>query len=86
MQSQLVEITNGLYLLEIDTPGAFVGKAIRDLDVRNRYGVDIVLITQRKPNQKLITKIPKAGYVFQAEDHLLILGARKKVEKLSSLK
>lgn len=85
MQRQLVEITDGLYLLEIDTPGSFVGNKIRDLRVRNKYGVDIVLIKRQKASKKLITKIPDADYVFQSGDNLLILGDRRKVEFLRKL-
>jgi CIC family chloride channel protein len=85
MHSQLVEITDGLYLLEIETPRSFIGKKIREVDVRNKYGVDIVLVKKRKPGQKLLTKIPRSGYTFQSEDNLLILGERKKVEFLSKL-
>jgi CIC family chloride channel protein len=85
MQSQLVEIADGLYLLEIDTPRGFVGKKIRDINVRNTYGVDIVLVKKRKSSQKLITKIPDADYIFQSGDNLLILGERRKVERLSKL-
>jgi len=85
MQSQLVEITDGLYLLEIETPHFFIGKKIRETDVRNKYGVDIILVKKKKPGQKLLTKIPGSGYTFQPEDNLLILGERKKVEFLSKL-
>ncbi len=85
LQKQLVEITDGLYLLEIEIPHAFVGKKIREIDVRKKYNVDIVLIKKRKKSKKLLTKIPDADYIFQPDDNLLILGQKKRVEQLNNL-
>jgi CIC family chloride channel protein len=84
-RNQLVEVEDGLYLLEIETPRAFIGKQIKDIDVRNRYGVDIVLIKKRKSSKKLVTRVPKASYTFSTGDNLLILGERRKVELLSKI-
>jgi CIC family chloride channel protein len=85
LQSHLVEIADGLYLLEIETPASFVGKKIKDVQVRKKYGVDIMLIKKRKEAKKLLTKIPDADYTFKAGDNLLILGEKKKVELISKL-
>lgn len=85
LRSQLVEITDGLYLLEIETPASFVGKKIKDVEVRRKYGVDIMLIKKRKTTKKMLTKIPNADYIFKPDDNLLILGEKKKVEFLSKL-
>ena len=83
--SSPTEIMDGLYLLEIEVPSNFIGEKIRDIDVRNKYGVDIILIKKKTSTNKLPTKIPDANYKFQAEDNLLILGDRKKVEFLRIL-
>jgi CIC family chloride channel protein len=80
-----VEVTDGLYILEIDVPTAFVGKKIKEIDVRNQYGVDIVLIRQRWADKKMRTRNPNADYIFQADDNLLILGEKKKVEFMSKI-
>lgn len=82
--SQPTEIIDGLYILEIEVPSNFIGKKIKDIDVRNKYGVDIILIKKKASTNKLQTKIPNANYKFQAEDNLLILGDRKKIEFLSN--
>lgn len=83
--SSPTEIMEGLYLLEIEVPSKFIGKKIKDIDVRNKYNVDIILIKQKTSTNKLPTKIPDANYKFQTQDNLLILGNRKKVEFLSKL-
>ncbi|UCH93710.1 MAG: chloride channel protein, partial [Candidatus Aminicenantes bacterium] len=83
--SKMVEVTEGLYLLEIDVPAFFIGKKINELDVRNKYQVDIILIKKKSGEGKLNTKIPSAKYTFHAHDSLLLLGERDKVEYMSKL-
>ncbi len=85
LDHQLVEIMEGLYLLEVEVPTTFVGKRIRELGVRNNFGVDIVLIKKGAGNETLLTKVPDGNYRFQPEDSLLILGEKKRVEFLSKL-
>jgi uncharacterized protein with PhoU and TrkA domain len=85
LQHQLVEITDGLYLLEIETPRGFINKKIKEIDVRKKFNVDIVLIKKRTKSKKLLTKIPNSDYIFQPDDNLLILGQRKNVEKMNNL-
>lgn len=83
--TRTVEIMEGLFLLEIDVPAVFIGEKIKDLDVRNKYGVDIILIKRKSKSGKLVTWVPRANYTFHDEDDLLILGEQKKVEYLSKL-
>jgi CIC family chloride channel protein len=80
-----VEVMEGLYLQEIDVPAFFISKKIKELDVRNKYQVDIILIKKKSGEGKLNTKIPSANYTFHAHDSLLILGERDKVEYMSKL-
>lgn len=74
-----VEVMDGLYIIEVDVPPAFIGKKIKEIDVRNQYNIDIVLIRKRGADHKLRTTNPDANYTFQMNDTLLILGDKKKV-------
>jgi CIC family chloride channel protein len=82
---RMVEVMDGCFLQEIDVPAFFVGKKIKELDVRNRYHVDIVLIKKKSAGGELNTEIPTANYIFQSHDNLLLLGERNKVEYMSKL-
>lgn len=84
-QRKIVEVMEGLYMQEIDVPAFFISKKIKELDVRNKYQVDIILIKKKSGEGKLNTKIPSANYTFHAHDSLLILGERDKVEYMSKL-
>ena len=81
--SKMVEVMDGFYLQEIDVPAFFIGRKIKELDVRNRYHVDI--IQKESAGGELNTKIPTADYTFHAQDNLLILGERNRVEYMSKL-
>lgn len=83
--TRIVEIMEGLFLLEIDVPAVFIGEKIKDLDVRNKYSVDIILIKRKSKSGKLVTWVPRANYTFHDEDDLLILGEREKVEYMSKM-
>ncbi len=78
-----VEVTDGLYMMEIEVPRNFIGKQIKDIDVRNQYGVEIALIRKRDQKNKLCTRHPDARYIFKEDDNLLIMGTKNKVEFLS---
>lgn len=83
--TRMVEVADGLHLLEIDVPAIFIGKKIKKVDVRNKYGVDIVLIKKRVNGKPMTTRKPDANYVFEPSDSLLILGEKEKIEYMSKL-
>ncbi len=87
--SKIVEIAEGLFLQEIEVPDVFIGEKIRDIDVRNKYKVDIVLIkdnsNKSKTKKQKVTSLPDSQHIFQEGNTLLILGEKKRVEYLSRL-
>jgi CIC family chloride channel protein len=81
-----VELTEGYKLAEVDPPDGFIGKSIRELDIRSRYGVEIILI--RKPVQDTHSipgrpgAIPTPDYVVNPGDKFLVLGDMDSIEHL----
>lgn len=67
-------------IFELEAPPDFIGKTLRDLDLINRYGTQ-VLAVRREPDNKL-TFIPKADFVINAEDVLILLAPNKAMEQL----
>ncbi|MEN8154140.1 MAG: chloride channel protein [Acidobacteriota bacterium] len=80
-----IEIVEGLYLLETEVPLKFTGKKIEELNIRNKYHVDIVLVKQKGRTGKALNKFPGANYKFLKDDMVLILGEKKRVEFMSKL-
>jgi len=80
-----VEVVEGLFLLEVEIPPRFVGKKIRDLNIRNKYKIDIVLIKKPSDSGKPVTKVPGSDYTFRENDVALILGEREPIDYITKL-
>lgn len=74
------EITDNYSIYEIPIPKKWEGKTIREIGVRTRYNVS-VLATRLKDSQDL-KPMPRADYVFLANETLMVLGHNDDVDKL----
>jgi len=68
---------------EVHVPPAFIGKSIRDLDIRQNYGISVLMMKQTAPagGERLETT-PEAGYVFKEDDVMLVMGPTDKIRRL----
>ncbi|RMH89452.1 MAG: CBS domain-containing protein [Calditrichaeota bacterium] len=86
-KERTVELAEGYVLAEIDPPDGFIGKSLRQLNIRARYGVEVILIRKPVAQDGGIPNrpgaLPKPEYVIQPGDKLLILGSQKDVETLT---
>lgn len=57
----------------------WTGKTLQELDVRNKYHINIVAIKTEDGT----TLVPTAQYRFAADDHAIVFGENKDVEKLA---
>jgi trk system potassium uptake protein TrkA len=74
-----VELSDDIALVEIDTPTSAVGKNLIELDVRRRFGVNIVAI--KHPDKKIeISMDPKKP--LQDKDVLVIIGNSDSIKQL----
>ena len=83
-----VKMSNGQVLIETEIPGSLVGKTLKELDLRNKYGVEVILIKQNfdpdtKEKQNVIT--PKPGYKFKYNDVILVMGEEENIKKLKNI-
>jgi len=73
----------GTSVAEVMVPAAFVGRSIRDMNVRGTYGVSILMIRHANgEGTERLTTTPSADYVFAPGDILLVLGPDEKVRAL----
>ncbi|MCC8068194.1 MAG: TrkA family potassium uptake protein [Ruminococcus sp.] len=73
-----VELSKDTAIYEIPVAENWVHKSISQIDVRKKYSINILAI---KEDNK-ITTLPTAEYVFNGDEHLVILGRNQDVEKL----
>lgn len=76
-----IELSEDYGIIEVPTPKSWVGKTLRELNVRAKLGVNILAVKQGTQ----INVSPSADYQFCQQDILVVLGdtqALKKVQKL----
>lgn len=69
----------GQYVIyEISTPERWVGRTIRELNIRAKYNVNVIAA---KHNAE-IHPVLSPEYLFKHEDHLIVMGNTKDIDKL----
>lgn len=81
-----IELTDGYRLVEIFPPDGFIGKSIKDINIRFRFGVEVIMIRRTEKDNKKVSGrsgiIPTPDYVIQHNDKLLVLGDRSHLQLL----
>ena len=76
-----IQIFGQYTLQELDVPKSFVGKTIKDLNIRNRFNIEIILIKSRDNMKARRVIIPDANYKFLKNDRIVISGNQIDVNK-----
>ena len=66
--------------MELAPPKMFVGKKLKELDLINRFGVQIIAVKEILP--KGLVLIPKADFQIKDSDALIVLGPDDTLKKL----
>ncbi|MCI7767452.1 MAG: TrkA family potassium uptake protein [Oscillospiraceae bacterium] len=74
------EISSDTGIYEIPILDSWVNHSIIELNIRNKYKINILAI---KKDEEVIS-LPSADYVFCLGDHVLVLGKQKDMEKYVS--
>jgi trk system potassium uptake protein TrkA len=74
-----IELSSDYSLLEMAPPKEFVGKSLKQLDVRAKYGINVIAI---KHEQGDIDIAPSADHVIKEGDLLVVIGKNKDIEKV----
>lgn len=76
-------LVSGISIQEIAPPEKFIGQSLKELDLRNKYGIQVIAIRELVPEHTIY--VPKADFVIKDSDILIVMGDEKKLEKLMSL-
>ncbi len=81
------QLAPGYSMAEIEVPAHFSDKDLRTLDLRNKYGVTVILVRRHTHHMEGGGSgiVPTADLVLQNGDVLLISGPQEDVEKLASV-
>ncbi|RMF95916.1 MAG: CBS domain-containing protein [Candidatus Schekmanbacteria bacterium] len=80
--------TDEFGLAEISAPLTFVGKDLKELSLRQRFGVQVLLVKKQMPESKesrYIDVVPKPDTLIEENDILVLAGPQKSLLQLRNL-
>ena len=76
-----IELSEDFAIVEVPVPAGWVGKSLKDLNVRAKLGVNIIAIKQGTS----INVSPGADYAMQPNDVMVVLGDTKALKAVQKL-
>ena len=71
-------------LVQVDPPKALIGKSLRELGLRKKYGVYVIAVKELVPEKMNI--VPSAEFVVKDSDILMLIGKIEDINKIKELK
>ena len=75
-----IPLSPGVSILEFGPPNSFLGKTLKELDISNRFRIQIIVIKELVPENLVI--VPRADHVIKDSDILIGVGKDDDFEKL----
>jgi len=72
----------GYSIVELAPPKEYVGKTLKELDLINRFGIQVLAIKEILPKGLIL--IPGADFRVKDSDALIVLGPDEKLEKIKA--
>jgi len=73
---EFIPLTEGFSLIEVCPPNEWIGKKLKEVDVRVKYKVQITMIREIIPSRVVI---PDGNFVFKDSDILYIIGENESI-------
>ena len=70
-------------MLQVDPPRDFIGKSLKELNLRAKYNVHIIAIKELVPENVVL--VPPADFIVKDSDILVMLGKSKDIRKIKAL-
>lgn len=80
-----VHFMEGYSIAEINPPGQFIGKSIRQLDIRSNFGIDVLSIKTKERRGRKIKAFPSPDHVIRENDILIVAGEIRKINLIKNL-
>ena len=87
---EMIPLAEGFSIMELKAPPAFVGKALKDLKLRQRFGINVVAIKKHHPPESedaspvlaTIDNLPRPMSIIEEHDILIVIGHEDGLRKL----
>ena len=77
-----VVLAPGFGLVELAAPSQFIGKTLKELDLSNRFSIQMVF-AKRSQSEEVI--LPRADFIVRPNDTLVFIGRDEDLRKLDDL-
>ena len=77
---EYLPLSNGITIQEIAPPDRFIGKTLKELDLTNRYGIQVIAVKEIIPDNVVV--IPRADFVIKDSDVLVVIGEESELSKI----
>ena len=82
-ESAVMTAVEDTAVAEIPVPAQFIGRSIRDLDIRKNFGVSVLMVKQSTAGgQEKLETTPSADYTFRQDDVMLVMGPNEELRRL----
>lgn len=75
-----IELSDKYAIVEVEIPASWIGKSLRQLNVRAVYGITVVALKNHKTDSIDVT--PDSDYQFREGDILVVIGSNEDINKL----
>jgi trk system potassium uptake protein len=76
----LIEVSDQYSVVEVSAPADMVGKSLKDLDLRARFGISVIALRRNHGGRTNIA--PVAEDMIESEDIIVAVGDNKNLKKL----
>jgi trk/ktr system potassium uptake protein len=73
----------GYSIIQLAPPNRFIGKSLRELNLINKFGVQVVAVKEVVPDR--LNLIPTAQFVLKDSDIMILLGPNEALDELRKL-
>jgi len=79
---ECLPLMSGVSIEEVAPPERFIGKSLRELDLRNKYGIQVIAVREIIPERTVY--VPRADFVIKDSDVLIVMGDEKMLDKMTA--
>ena len=73
-----VELSQGYSIYEIPPLTKWIGKSIKDLDIRQRYKISVISTKE----EGSLNMLPGPDHIISGSEHLVVIGLQKDIDHI----
>ena len=81
----MVPLVEGYFMAQMEAPGAFLDRSLRELNLRATYDVQVILIRRTDADQAAVSLVPHPEDHLRRGDRMVVVGREQALRKLGAL-